>query len=675
MKRLIKSILSIAILFVLTECEKEAESRDWPRLHTGDVSNITSNGAQFSAEIIYRGDFEILEYGFVWAQTIDPVVDKSYKMVYSDNITSKGFSAEIKTALLPNKNYYVKSFVKTRDYTVYGKEVAFISLGSEGPRVNSFYPLTGTWGDTIRIRGENFSYLDTSNIVKFGEIRATVIEACDTVLSVVIPSVKNSTPVKVSVSISGNTSNATENFSYLIPEIFSVSPLTGTFNDTVIIEGKNFGRSSKYCTVVFNTAKANIIHFSNSQIKVAVPPEVNYRVSTIKISDFGYQLAYGSSFILNSPVIESVDPDTVLRYDQMITIHGRNFNPIPQNNVIRIEGYDVNVIESAANYIQFYLPEQIFPYHEISVFKIEELKVQVAGQFNNETNNLIIDWKSTWTKRADFPGRSRSRAVAFAIGEKGYFGTGYTGTRGLTDFWEYDPSTDEWVQIQDLPGTPRACAVAFAIAGKGYVGMGSEHLYTDNTNLLKDFYRYDPISSSWTNIGDFPGIGRHSAASFVIDEEAFLGTGYWGIDDPLKISETANDFWKYIPATNTWIQQTSIGIHADMAAGFSINKAGYLFIYDALYKFEENRWTKIMTEKLQTDDNIAFSLNGHGYFGLGWGSRYLVDFDPVTVESKKNFINIEEVNSQSSVFVIGSKVFIVTADQDVWEFDPAKTDL
>jgi hypothetical protein len=677
MRRLIRLILTIGILFFLIRCEKEkAESRDWPRLHTSDVTNITSNGALFSAEFIYRGDFEILDYGFVWSINLHPTLENSYKVVYSDNINSKGFSAEIRTALEEGKNYYVRSFIRTMEYTVYGKDVAFFSLGSEGPTVNSFFPLTGTWGDTIMLHGKNFSYRDTSNIVKFGEIKTTVIDACDSVLAVVVPSEKNTTPVKVSVSISGNKSDAPESFSYLMPELLSIAPLTGTFNDTIIISGKNFGHYVKNCTVFFSQAKANIISFNNTQIKVTLPPEVDSRESTIKVTDVGFQLTYSNSFILNIPVIETIEPDTVLRYDQVITVNGKNFNPVPRNNVIQIGGYDVNIIESTGKYVKFYLPEQIIPYPEISVFKAEELNIQVAGQTNIESNNLIVNWKSTWTKRNDFPGRARSRAVAFSIGDKGYFGTGVTTTPlELADFWEYDPATDKWVRIQDLPGNRRAGAVSFSIGDKGYVGLGSEHFNSDNTNLLKDFYSYDPVSSSWTYIGDFPGIGRHSAAIFVIDGEGYLGTGWWGIDDPLKKYDSANDFWKYIPSTNTWIQQSNFNNHTRIAAGFAINKAGYLFDYDALYKFEDNHWTKINTDKLQTYENIAFSLNGQGYFGLGGGSGYLVDYNPVTMVSNQSLISIEELVSLSSVFVIRDKAFIVTSNQDVWEFDPSKPDL
>jgi len=44
-----------------------------------------------------------------------------------------------------------------------------------------------------------------------------------------------------------------------------------------------------------------------------------------------------------------------------------------------------------------------------------------------------------WTQKIDFRGTARHSAAGFAVGSKGYIGTGMDG--GWTkDFWEYDPS-------------------------------------------------------------------------------------------------------------------------------------------------------------------------------------------------------------------------------------------
>ncbi len=71
----------------------------------------------------------------------------------------------------------------------------------------------------------------------------------------------------------------------------------------------------------------------------------------------------------------------------------------------------------------------------------------------------------------------RHKAVAFSANNKGYFGTGVSMNFNnlFNDFWEYDPVGDQWTRINDFPGRPRAAAVSFAIGNRGYVGSGSEN--------------------------------------------------------------------------------------------------------------------------------------------------------------------------------------------------------
>ena len=57
---------------------------------------------------------------------------------------------------------------------VYGTDVEFISLGSKSPKIFSFEPVTGSWGDTIVIYGTNFSFVKDENIVKLGSIEANI---------------------------------------------------------------------------------------------------------------------------------------------------------------------------------------------------------------------------------------------------------------------------------------------------------------------------------------------------------------------------------------------------------------------------------------------------------------------------------------------------------------------
>jgi N-acetylneuraminic acid mutarotase len=103
-----------------------------------------------------------------------------------------------------------------------------------------------------------------------------------------------------------------------------------------------------------------------------------------------------------------------------------------------------------------------------------------------------------WTQKATFPGTGRWTAIGFSIANKGYVGTGYYelndyALASLNDFWEYDPASDSWIQKADLAGSARYKAAGFAIGNKGYVGTGA---FYDSTCVcdyfFSDFWQYTP---------------------------------------------------------------------------------------------------------------------------------------------------------------------------------------
>ena len=476
------------------------------------VTNISELGAQFNAEFTLRGDFEILHYGFVWFPESYPALENSEKLIFSGNITETKFSGQISTTLVENRNYHVRSFVQTADFTVYGKDVEFLSLGSKSPRIISVDPLQGSWGDTIRISGKSFSYKEENNVVRLGEIEGNQIYASDTLIKIIVPAILNQNTVSVSVSVQGNTAVSSEDFNYLIPELVTISPLTGSFLDTIIISGNNFGKSVNYNTVYFNDFSANIIACSSNQIKAVVPSGLTSAASSLKLVTVGQEFFYRDPFILNPPVINSFEPDTAFHPQEIITIFGKNFNPDLQGNAVNLGNFMAEVIEASANYIKIRLPDQLIPVYQVSEFGDASLEVWTGGQSAEASGKLNIYWHSTWTRKKDFPGPARANAVGFSIGDKGFYGTG--GNDGWTtvfnDFWEYDPVSDSWTRIVDFPGNPRAGAVAFSLDNRGYVGTGSDAIAYNNDPfveqaLLNDFYYYTLSSGVWSGIADFPG--------------------------------------------------------------------------------------------------------------------------------------------------------------------------
>jgi len=181
---------------------------------------------------------------------------------------------------------------------------------------------------------------------------------------------------------------------------------------------------------------------------------------------------------------------------------------------------------------------------------------------------------NTWTRKADFGGDARGSAVGFSIGSKGYIGMGGYGTPTmpvhLKDLWEYDPVADTWTRKADFGGTTRTAAVGFSIGNKGYIGTGVLGVLRISI-LYKDFWEYDPAADAWTQKADFGGAARYSAVGFSVGGKGYIGTGTGVFYGYLK------DFWEYDPSTNAWTQRADFGGTArDGAVGFSVGGKGYI---------------------------------------------------------------------------------------------------
>ncbi len=224
---------------------------------------------------------------------------------------------------------------------------------------------------------------------------------------------------------------------------------------------------------------------------------------------------------------------------------------------------------------------------------------------------------NAWTQKADFGGGARSGAVGFAIGNKGYRGTGAGGKR-MRDLWEYDPSLNTWTKKADLPGSARNVGVGFSIGNMGYVGLGYDTSAVPKK--LGDFWQYDPSADNWTQKANFGGGGRITAIGFCIGNRGYVGMG-----DPPG-GGASKDFWRYDPATDTWIVRASLpGAKRYAAMGFALGRHGYcvcgvattgysqeVWEYDTL----SNAWTKLAN----------FPGNSRGYgagFSVGSDRGYI----------------------------------------------------
>lgn len=122
---LIVSILLLLIVFI--SCDKyEFPHTSYPIAETNAVTNITVSNATFQAHVSNYNNTLIIDHGFVWGKNpehdvlSDKVIDLGAFQVNKgdfNTIFSKVFSKDT--------TYYVRSYIKTTSYTIYGNSILF----------------------------------------------------------------------------------------------------------------------------------------------------------------------------------------------------------------------------------------------------------------------------------------------------------------------------------------------------------------------------------------------------------------------------------------------------------------------------------------------------------------------------------------------------------------------
>ena len=183
-------------------------------------------------------------------------------------------------------------------------------------------------------------------------------------------------------------------------------------------------------------------------------------------------------------------------------------------------------------------------------------------------------------------------------------------------------------------GEGRGSAASFVIKDKAYVGTG----YYNNV-FFKDFWQYDSDKETWTKIADFPGEARYEAVSFSANGRGYVGLGWGGSSGSLK------DFYEYNPDNNTWTKIADFPDARSGAAVFVINDVGYIGTgYDTslksdFYKYESGQWKAIASLPADQARNqaTAYTLNGKAYIVSGGagpgalgGTDSMWEYNPAT---------------------------------------------
>jgi hypothetical protein len=168
-----------------------------------------------------------------------------------------------------------------------------------------------------------------------------------------------------------------------------------------------------------------------------------------------------------------------------------------------------------------------------------------------------------WTQMNDFGGTARKEAAGFSMGNQGYIGTGDDGVM-TTDFWQYEPTSDSWTEKASFPGTPRKGSVGWGQFPSAFICMGEDI----NFSFQNDLWEYNYYADSWLPRADYPGPGRSNASVFVLNNFAFVGTGFNG--------DFQDDMYAYLRILNVdEIPELNVKLYPNPATEFITIETDY----------------------------------------------------------------------------------------------------
>ncbi|TDE10492.1 Kelch repeat-containing protein [Dyadobacter psychrotolerans] len=149
-----------------------------------------------------------------------------------------------------------------------------------------------------------------------------------------------------------------------------------------------------------------------------------------------------------------------------------------------------------------------------------------------------------WAEVATFTGGKRRGANSFVIDGKAYVGFGQNNSTANTkDLYQFDPAGNSglgsWNKMVDTGDTwtdltARAFGFTLVINNKAYIVGGTG---------LSDVWEYAPTTNTWTAMTPFEsGSARSYAAGFSFGDIGFIGTGVSG-------SINVDDFWAFDPTS------------------------------------------------------------------------------------------------------------------------------
>jgi N-acetylneuraminic acid mutarotase len=198
----------------------------------------------------------------------------------------------------------------------------------------------------------------------------------------------------------------------------------------------------------------------------------------------------------------------------------------------------------------------------------------------------------------------------------------------LYDFYKYNPVSNTWTELPDYPDNISNFFVGYfaSVNGRPFAGLS-------NTNpVMREL-----VNGSWiSRIGNEDLMRNTGTAAFSIGNSIFIIAGFY-LD-----GSSSRRVWEYNTVSNTWIRRSDFpGTTRHVAISFSIGPFGYYGCgrgcdsntqYKDMWKYDRanDKWIRIEDfPGGNRSHTISVSDGTYGYAGLGIympTTTYLKDF-------------------------------------------------
>jgi hypothetical protein len=358
----------------------------------------------------------------------------------------------------------------------------------------------------------------------------------------------------------------------LAPAIHGFSPDEGIDGTEITIAGENFSTRAGGNKVTIGDAECEILSFAENELTVRLPlcDLVGPFHFNVEVSN---QTGSSSTpFVIIGPLIKSISASSG-RVGDLITISGENFNLAHYMEVtIGEPSYgqftsNLSTVDKVSDGTgNFRVPN--FAGNTGNVQLHSSLTVEGYKSHKSSLEFTVVD---SWQQRSasspvqDYQGFTSAQInnTVFVLGGR--------------SLYAYDLVARTWSQKADFPGAYRFYATAFANKGKLFYGFGAGYHEPNgggNWQYYSDLWQYDPMTNSWTSLGNSPMTGRFNAVALEVANKIYIGFG--GIGDPTP--SKYGDLWEYNVSDNSWTEINTSAVQGNFTGGplaFSAGGKGY----------------------------------------------------------------------------------------------------